>query len=64
MYTLSERLQKPQNRAARVMTRASYNTSSNLLREQLNWNNLSVNRQKQKAVLMFKTLNGKTPKFV
>ena len=46
------------------MTRASYNTSSNLLREQLNWNNLSVNRQKQKAVLMFKTLKGQTSQFV
>ena len=51
--TLSDRLQKLQNRAARVITRSSYDISSNLLLDQLKWNNLSVNRQKQKAILMY-----------
>ena len=60
-HTLSDRLQKPQNRAARVITRSSYNISSNLLLDQLKWNNLSVNRLKQKAIPMYKTLNGQTP---
>ena len=59
--TLSDRLQILQNRAARVITRSSYDISSNLLLDQLKWNNLSVNRQKQKAILMFKTLSGQTP---
>ncbi len=31
---------------------------------QLKWNNLSVSRQKQKAILMFKTLNGQTPQYL
>ena len=50
--TLSDRLQILQNRAARVITRSSYDISSNLLLDQLKWNNLSVNRQKQKAILI------------
>ena len=52
------------SRAARVITRSPYNISSNLLPEQLKWNNLSVNRQKQKAIPMFKTLNGQTPQYL
>ena len=28
------------------------------------WNNLFVNRQKQKVILMFKTLNGQTPQYL
>jgi hypothetical protein len=61
--TLSDRLQKLQNRAAHVITRSSYDISSNLLLDQLKWNNLSVNRQKQKAILMYKTLSGQTPQY-
>ena len=63
-HTLSDRLQKLQNRAARVITHSSYDISSNLLLDQLKWNNLSVNRQKQKAILMYKTLNGQTPQYL
>ena len=63
-HTLSDRLQKLQNRAARVITRSSYDISSNLLLNQLKWNNLSVNRLKQKAILMYKTLNGQTPQYL
>ena len=63
-HTLSDRLQKLQNRAARVITRSSYDISSNLLLDQLKWNNLSVNRLKQKAILMYKTLNGQTPQYL
>ena len=63
-HTLSDRLQKLQNRAARVITRSSYDISSNLLLDQLKWNNLSVNRLKQKAFLMYKTLNGQTPQYL
>ena len=62
--TLSDRLQKLQNRAARVITRSSYDISSNLPLDQLKSNNLSVNRQNQKAILMFKTLSGQTPQYL
>ena len=63
-HTLSDRLQKLQNRAARVITCSSCDISSNLLLDQLKWNNLSVNRLKQKAILMYKTLNGQTPQYL
>ena len=39
---LSDKLQKLQNRAARVIVKANYETSSNLLLEILEWDSLSV----------------------
>jgi hypothetical protein len=63
--TLSDRLRKLQNRAARVITRSTYDISSSQLLDQLQWNTLSVNRHKQKAVVMFKTLiNGQSPQYL
>ena len=46
---LSEKLQKLQNRAARVITKSSYNTNSSYLLNSFSWDNLSVRRTKQKA---------------
>ena len=46
---LSEKLQKLQNRAIRVITKSSYDTSSRFLLNSLGWDNLSVRRAKQKA---------------
>ena len=54
---LSEKLQKLQNRAIRVITKSSYNTSSRFLLNSLGWDNLSVRRAKQKANLMYKCIN-------
>ena len=48
---LSEKLQKLQNRAIRVITKSSYDTSSRFLLNSLGWDNLSVRRAKQKANL-------------
>ena len=59
--TLSDRLQKLQNRAARVIAQSTYDISSRDLLDELQWNSLSINRNKQKAIFMFKTLNGLTP---
>ena len=47
---LSEKLQ---NRAIRVITKSSYDTSSRFLLNSLGWGNLSVRRAKQKANLMY-----------
>ena len=52
--TLSDKLQKLQNRAARVITRSSYDTSASILLNRLNWDNLSTRRKKLKVTLMFK----------
>ena len=54
-------LQKLQNRAARIITGASYLKRSCDLLAELGWLNLEVMRQRQKAILMFKVLNGLTP---
>ena len=58
---LSDKLQKLQNRAVRVIAKANYETSSNVLLEMLKWNSLSGRRKKQKAVVMFKSLNKLAP---
>ena len=54
---LSEKLQKLQNRAARVMTRSSYEVSSASLLSELGWNVL-------KAILMYKVYNGCAPQYL
>jgi hypothetical protein len=60
----SEKLQKLQNRAARVITRSSYDISSSSLFEELNWESLSTKRLKQKAILMFNTVSKRTPLYL
>ena len=54
---LSEKPQKLQNRAARVITKSSYNTNSSYLLNSFSWDKLSVRRTKQKANLMYKCVN-------
>ena len=53
---LSDKLQKLQNRAARVITKSLFDTSSNLLLAMLKWEKLSLRRKKQKALIMYKAL--------
>ena len=55
---LCEKLQKFQNRAARVILQANCEINSSLLLETLKWDKLSSRRRKQKAIMMFKSLNG------
>ena len=59
--TLSDKLQKLQNRAARVITRSSYDTSISFFLKRLHWDNISTRRKKLKAMLMFKTIKGLSP---
>ena len=54
---LSNKLQKLQNRSARVITKLPFDTSSNLLLVKLKWKKLPLRRKKQKALIMYKTLN-------
>ena len=61
---LCEKLQKLQNRAARVITKSSYNTNSSYLLNSLSWDNLSVRRTKQKANLMYKCDNKLAPNYL
>ncbi len=61
---LSDKLQKLQNRAARVITRSSYDASSSSVLEELGCNNLYTNRKMQKAILMYKVMNNLTPMYL
>ena len=61
---LSEKLQKLQNRAARVITTSSYDTNSRYLLNSLSRDNLSVRRAKQKANLMYTCINKLAPYYV
>ena len=61
---LSQKLQKLQNRAARIITRSDYNVRSATLLNQLNWKKLSEKRIVSKATLMYKVLNGLAPNYL
>ena len=61
---LCEKLQKLQNRAARAITCASYDIRTTSLLEELKWNKLVINRKKQKAILMHKTIKKMTPQYL
>ena len=57
--TLNDKLQKLQNRAARVITKSQYDASPATFL--VSWDNLLTRRKKHKAILMFKTINDLTP---
>ena len=59
--TLAERLQKLQNRAARVITRESYEVRSESIRQRLGWANLTQSRMQHKAITVFKILSDSGP---
>ena len=56
--------EKLQNCAIRVITKSSYDTSSRFLLNSLGWDNLSVRRAKQKAILMYKGINNLAPAYL
>ena len=62
--TLLDKIQKLQNRAARIITQSSYYTSASSLLEELGWDNVLTRWKKQKAILMFKTLNNRAPEYL
>ena len=62
--TLADRLQRLQNRAARVITREGYEVRSHDIRSRLGWNTLAERRSKHKATTMFKVLNGYAPPYM
>ena len=56
--TLASKLQKLQNRAARVLTSSSYDANADDLIARLGWNKLDVQFKFQTAVMVYKSLNG------
>ena len=61
---LTNKLQKLQNRAARVITGADYLTPRTELLSRLGWTNLKKRRNKQKTFMMFKNFNGMTSAYL
>ena len=61
---LSDKLQKLQNRAARIITKSPFDTSSDHLLSTLDWERLFLRRKKQKALMMFKSMNGLPPEYL
>lgn len=61
---LTDRLQKLQNRAARVITRTNYETRSAEILKNLKWDDLECRRFKHMAVVMYKILNNKAPAYL
>lgn len=62
--TQSKRLQKLQNREARIITNMSNNVGHEIALNALNWEPLKIQRLKSKAKLMFKLLNDMGPKLL
>ena len=62
--TLFDRLQKLQNRAARILTFSSCDADANRLIRQLNWRDLSTQFQIQKTLMVYKSLNGLVPEYL
>ena len=61
---LSEKLQRLQNRAARILMSASYDSNLDDLFRALGWRRLYYQRLKQKSILMYKILHGMTPDYL
>ena len=64
-FELSKKLQQLQNRAARVIpgdTCLTHGSDETL--KKLGWSNLDQRRLEQKALMMFKIVNGLTPRYL
>ena len=61
---LNDKLQKLQNRAARVILKANYGTSWSLLLDILKWDKLVIRRKMHKALMMFKSMNEQAPAYL
>ena len=59
-----DRLQKLQNRAARIVTKSGYYASGKQLLKKLSWDNLEKRRRKRKATMMFKIMNNMAPLYL
>ena len=62
--TLSDKLQRLQNRAACIITKCGYDVRSCVLLQHLNLDNLETRRKQQLATLMFKVRNSMHPRSI
>ena len=62
--TLRDKLQKLQNRAARVLTFSNYYADATELLEFLGWKNLARQQEIHKATMVFRCLHGLAPEYL
>ena len=62
--TFRDELHRLQNRAARVPANSNYDADASVLLNDLVWQNLETERQIQKAVLVYKSLNCLAPDYM
>ena len=62
--TLQNKVQKLQNRAARVLTYSNYDADIGYLFEPLGWKNLASQQQIQRATTVYKSLHGLAPDYL
>jgi hypothetical protein len=62
--TFSTKLQKLQNRAARIITYSSFNVNADLLIDRLGWKKLNSQRQIHRPTMVYKSLNGLAPHYL
>ena len=62
--SLSQKLQKLQNRAARVITFSNYDRSTDELLRMVNWVKLDRQRLVEKTILMYKIVNRMVPDYL
>ena len=64
--TLTDKLQRLQNRAVRALTNTCYDADANQLLKELGWDNLETRRQNLiiKAEMVYKSLNGLAPNYL
>ena len=62
--TLSTKLQKLQNRAARIITYSNFDVNADLLIDRLGWKKLDSQRQIHRATMVYKSLNGLAPHYL
>ena len=61
---LSDRLQKLQNRAARILMSANYDSNLNDLFRALRWRKLCHQRLEKKSIMLYKILHDMTPEYL
>ena len=62
--TLQQKLQKLQNRAARVLTYSSYDASADNLLKILDWKDIACQQQNAHATMVYKCLHGLAPEYL
>ena len=61
---LGQKIQRLQNRAARIITESDYNIRSSDILTSLNWTNLETRRTQQFKTFMYKTVNNMVPSYL